>query len=50
MDSITVPSVAIGKMVLEQLKEVDPIAYMRFASVYKEFKSIDQFKAELESL
>ena len=50
MDSITVPSVAIGKMVLGQLKEVDPIAYMRFASVYKEFKSIDQFKAELESL
>ena len=38
-----VPSSVIGEMVLEQLKEVDEVAYIRFASVYQEFSDIQSF-------
>lgn len=37
----------IGEMVMEKLKILDPIAYVRFASVYKEFKDIDSFMEEV---
>ncbi|WP_250277838.1 transcriptional regulator NrdR [[Clostridium] colinum] len=37
----------IGEMVMEKLKTLDPIAYVRFASVYKEFKDIDSFMEEV---
>ena len=37
----------IGEMVMERLKNLDPIAYVRFASVYKEFKDIDSFMEEV---
>nr|WP_317358066.1 transcriptional regulator NrdR [uncultured Tyzzerella sp.] len=37
----------IGEMVIEKLKIIDPIAYVRFASVYKEFKDIDSFIEEV---
>ena len=37
----------IGEMVMERLKKLDPIAYVRFASVYKEFKDIDSFMDEV---
>lgn len=40
----------IGKVVLEKLKEVDDVAYMRFASVYKSFGSAESFKKEAEKL
>lgn len=40
----------IGELVMEELKELDDIAYVRFASVYKSFKDIDSFQAELEEL
>ena len=38
-----VPSSVIGEMVLEQLKDVDEVAYIRFASVYQEFSDIQSF-------
>ena len=38
-----VESVFIGKIVMEELKKVDQVAYVRFASVYKDFREIDQF-------
>ena len=38
-----VQSTVLGDMVLERLREVDDLAYIRFASVYKDFKSIDEF-------
>ena len=38
-----VPSSVIGEMVLEQLKNVDEVAYIRFASVYQEFSDIQSF-------
>lgn len=40
----------IGKLVLEKLKELDDVAYLRFASVYKGFGSADSFKKEAEKL
>src|SRR5207244_617803 len=38
-----VPTTEIGAMVLEKLKALDLVAYMRFASVYKEFRDVSQF-------
>lgn len=40
----------IGEMVMDKLKDCDEVAYVRFASVYREFKDIDTFLAELQSL
>ena len=37
----------IGELVMDRLKEIDDVAYVRFASVYKEFKDIDTFMKEL---
>lgn len=40
----------IGKFMMKRLKELDKVAYVRFASVYREFKDVVEFKQELESL
>jgi len=40
----------IGEQVMEQLKDVDEVAYVRFASVYRQFKDIDTFMEELNKL
>lgn len=40
----------IGQMVVERLKALDKVAYVRFASVYREFKDVLEFKKELEVL
>jgi len=40
----------IGQFVMEKLKELDKVAYVRFASVYREFKDVLEFKKELENL
>lgn len=40
----------IGQIVVEKLKALDKVAYVRFASVYHEFKDVVEFKQELESL
>ncbi len=45
-----VPSVKIGEMVLCELKSIDAVAYIRFASVYRQFADLDSFMAELKSL
>jgi transcriptional repressor NrdR len=42
-----IPSSEIGKRVLERLKDVDEVAYLRFASVYKDFQELDDFEREL---
>jgi len=39
----------IGKIVLKKLRELDEVAYVRFASVYKSFSSIESFKRELDT-
>lgn len=41
---------AIGELVMEKLKSVDEVAYVRFASVYRQFKDINTFMAELNKL
>jgi len=45
-----VPSSRIGEMVMERLREVDEVAYVRFASVYRQFKDISTFMEELSKL
>lgn len=42
-----VPSAEIGRDVLERLRNVDEVAYLRFASVYKDFQELDDFEKEL---
>lgn len=44
-----ISSTEIGEMVMEQLRSLDEVSYIRFASVYKEFKDIDSFMAEVKS-
>lgn len=45
-----VPSSAIGEAVLQQLKKVDHVAYIRFASVYREFADLQDLKREVDDL
>jgi transcriptional repressor NrdR len=45
-----VRSEAIGEMVMDALKDLDPVAYVRFASVYRQFTDIENFRNELEKL
>ena len=45
-----VSSAKIGELVMERLKQVDEVAYVRFASVYRQFKDINTFMRELNKL
>lgn len=45
-----IPSSKIGEMVMEGLKEIDEVSYIRFASVYRQFKDTDTFLKELEKM
>lgn len=45
-----IPSSSLGDQVLIRLVDLDKVAYIRFASVYKDFKDIDELREELESL
>ena len=45
-----ISSKKIGEMVMERLKDVDEVAYIRFASVYRQFKDISTFMKEIETL
>jgi len=45
-----VPSMQIGELVMESLRRLDQVAYVRFASVYRDFKDIREFRAELDRL
>ena len=41
---------SIGELIMGRLKEIDTVAYIRFASVYRDFKDVNEFKEELEGL
>ena len=41
---------AVGEKVMDRLRKVDQVAYVRFASVYRQFKDLDTFMAELNKL
>ncbi len=45
-----IPSIVIGKLVMKSLKKMDEVAYLRFVSVYKEFKDLSSFKEEIKTL
>lgn len=45
-----IPSTEIGEMVMKKLKEIDEVSYVRFASVYRQFKDINTFMSELKKL
>jgi transcriptional repressor NrdR len=45
-----VPSSVVGTLVMEELKQIDHVAYVRFASVYREFKDVAQFLDELRPI
>lgn len=45
-----ITSKEIGELVMQGLKDLDDVAYVRFASVYKEFKDVDTFMMELQRL
>lgn len=45
-----VKSVVVGEKVMEQLKKLDEVAYVRFASVYRRFKDLNEFRQEIDRL
>jgi transcriptional repressor NrdR len=45
-----VPSTQVGEYLMDRLKDLDKVAFVRFASVYREFKDVDQFMATLKGL
>ena len=45
-----VPSSEIGQLVMEKLRDLDPVAYVRFASVYREFKDVNTFMSEIKKI
>mgnify|MGYP001389213423 FL=1 len=45
-----VPSTVIGQKVMDKLEELDEVAYVRFASVYRRFRDVNQFLSEVEGL
>ena len=49
-DSVEVDSKVIGELVMKRLKALDKVAYIRFASVYREFEDLERFGEELEKL
>lgn len=50
LDEKEVSSNAIGEIVMEKLKELDAVAYVRFASVYREFKDVSTFMDEIKKI
>jgi len=40
----------LGEQIMNSLKQIDKVAYIRFASVYRDFKDVGEFHSELESL
>jgi len=49
-ESNEINSNEIGELIMEKLKNIDQVAYVRFASVYKDFRDIDQFKQFVDEL
>jgi transcriptional repressor NrdR len=45
-----VPASVVGSLVMERLRKLDDVAYVRFASVYRQFKDVGQFMEELKGL
>ena len=50
MEEKEIPSSTIGELVMDKLKDVDQVAYVRFASVYREFKDVNTFMHEIKKI
>ena len=50
MEEKEVQSTKIGEVLMDKLKDLDPVAYVRFASVYREFKDVNTFMDELKKI
>ena len=50
MEERELPSAVIGESIMNKLKDLDPVAYVRFASVYREFKDVNTFMDELKKI
>ena len=50
ISNIEIEAYQIGGLVMEELKEIDKVAFIRFASVYREFKDIGEFQAQIKDL
>lgn len=45
-----VKSLVVGELVMNELRQIDQVAYVRFASVYRSFQDLDEFRAEIERI
>ena len=50
MEEKEIPSSVIGELLIDRLKDLDAVAYVRFASVYREFKDVNTFVNELKKM
>ena len=50
MEEKEIPSSMIGQLVMEKLRDLDPVAYVRFASVYREFKDVNTFMSVIKKI
>ena len=50
MDDKEIESTIIGELLMEKLKSLDPVAYVRFASIYREFKDVNTFMDEIKKI
>ena len=50
ISNIEIEANQVGGLVMDELKEIDKVAFIRFASVYREFKDIGEFQAQIEDL
>ena len=47
--SVEIPSKEIGKLVMNKLRDIDPVAYIRFATIYQDIKNVEEFKTLLKN-
>ena len=50
ISNVEIEAVRVGELVMEELKDIDKVAFIRFASVYREFKDIGEFQTQIEGL
>ena len=50
LEAKEIPSSVVGELVMDELKDLDEVAYVRFASVYREFKDVNTFMDELKKI
>ena len=49
-ESVEIPTKVIGELIMDKLKQLDHVAYIRFASVYREFKDVKGFEKEIKRI